>query len=840
MRRFIKIGLILVSSVLLTACAKEEVQDKVIDTYAYEQDKDSYVLENDNLKFTLDPNTTYFQVLDKKSNSTWESNPVDGANDPNSDAQSAKYLQSTLLIEYCDETGIDTIFNNFQYSIMNQVYTIEQEDDYIKVNYTIGDVDKVYLLPSAVPESRMNIFLDKMDASTQKKINSYYRILDINKLRATDNKSDLLSQYPDLKTSRIYVLRDGTQDYLKKKIEALFEVAGYNRTEYEEDEARYSAKAAKDNPYFNISVIYRLDKNDLMVELPFENMEWSNKYPLTKVNVLPFMGAGSMKDDGFILVPEGNGGIINFNNGKSAQSSYYTEVYGWDDGVQRKYVTDEKKSQFPLFGIQKNGSSMMCILEDYNSVASIEAGVSGKSHSYNYASATYTTLHTASLNVSAKTDKAVMVYEAKKPIGVIKQRYRFLDTDSYSSMAEAYRNYLMVKYPELDKNEEASTPINITLVGAIDEVKQRFGFPVSMPVALTSYQEADNILKELIETGYKNLSIRYSAWMNNGIKQSIPTSIKTISQLGSKSKLKKFLNSAKELGVPVYLEGMMQYAYNFGMFDGFAINRDSAKYSSKEEVKLYDFSPIYFGIEDWNDPYYLLKPQISINSIENIADYAKKNSAQVAFSDVGHQVSADYNPKNLITRQQVIDMQVTALEKVALAGTDIMVNGGNDYVLPYVDFISDMDLTGSQFMILDYMVPFYTMAIHGLVEYSGTSLNLAGDYQNEILKSAESGAGLSFTFMKSSAFTLKDSNYTYLFGADYEKWKDDAYEIYSRYDDELGHCNNQYITGHEQLVKGVFVTSYEDGTKVYVNYNTVDYVNGNITILAKDYKVVRR
>jgi hypothetical protein len=71
-------------------------------------------------------------------------------------------------------------------------------------------------------------------------------------------------------------------------------------------------------------------------------------------------------------------------------------------------------------------------------------------------------------------------------------------------------------------------------------------------------------------------------------------------------------------------------------------------------------------------------------------------------------------------------------------------------------------------------------------------------------------------------------------------WKDKAYQIYSRYNKELGHTFNQYITDHSQLADGVFVTTYEDGTKVYVNYNNNDYVQDGLTVPAKDYKVEGR
>ena len=219
MKRILRISLFLLSLFILTGCTREEAQDEAMQTYSYEQDLETYELENDKLKFILNPDTTYFEVVDKQNNYTWTSNPVDGANDPNADSESKKYLQSTLLIEYSNDAGINTIYNNYEYSISKQIYSIEEGEDYIKVNYTIGNVEQVFIMPIAVPESRMNTFKDNMDSKQQRQINDYYRKIDITKLRPTDNKNELLSMYPDLKTEPVYELREGVADYLKKKIE---------------------------------------------------------------------------------------------------------------------------------------------------------------------------------------------------------------------------------------------------------------------------------------------------------------------------------------------------------------------------------------------------------------------------------------------------------------------------------------------------------------------------------------------------------------------------------------------------------------------------------------------
>lgn len=89
--------------------------------------------------------------------------------------------------------------------------------------------------------------------------------------------------------------------------------------------------------------------------------------------------------------------------------------------------------------------------------------------------------------------------------------------------------------------------------------------------------------------------------------------------------------------------------------------------------------------------------------------------------------------------------------------------------------------------------------------------------QNELLNSAEYGAGLAFTFMKESAFELQNTLYTEYFGADYSAWHDEMLEIYTRYNEELGHTFNQKMVGHEYVTSELTCTIYEDGTKVYVN-----------------------
>lgn len=840
MKQLKVVTLIILMALVLGGCSKQETVEEAMETYAYIEDKQEYMLENENLKMELDPKTTYFKVTNKEDGSIWYSNPEDADLDSLADGESKNQLKSTLVVEYSNTLGINATYNNYNYSIEKSIYEIEQGKDYIKVDYTIGNTEQVFMIPQAIGETRLKTFTDNMEKSDVKKINDYYRKYDINNLRASDNKQELLKQYPNLEKECVYVLREGLQKHIKSKLEASFEKVGYTSEDFAMD-SQLGETAGKATPIFNVSVIYKLEKNDLVVELPMEEMTWNASYPLTKIKVLPFLGAGGTKDEGFLLVPEGTGGIIEFNNGKNTQSAYYTDVYGWDYAKKRSALVDEQRAMYPVFGIANKETSVLCIIEESGAAASIQADVSGRNHSYNYVNATYEILHSEGLDVSAKTDKSVIVFENEKPSGSLKQRYKFLKSNDYSKMAEGYRDYLLNKNPQLVKKDTGSVPVNVELIGAIDRVQQRFGVPVSVAEPLTTYQEATNIIKELKGIGYQDLHVKYTGWMNEGVTHSVPSSIKTISKLGSKKELEGLLKTGKELGVDVYLNATVQKAYNNKLFDHFIINRDVAKYVTREQVKLYDFSTVWYGEKDWMDAYYLVKPQVILEYMNSISETAKKYGASgIAFSDVGYILSADYNPKNPIPRKEAMKMQQQQLQDIANTGTKVMVNGGNDYVIGYVDFISDMDLEGNKCTIIDYAVPFYTMALHGLLDYTGKSVNLAADSQEMLLKSIETGAGLSFTFISQPTSMLQDTNYTRYFGADYKEWKELAYKMYKRYEEELGHCFNQYIVKHEKLDNGVFATTYEDGTKVYVNYNKEDYVNKDLKVAARDYKVERR
>ena len=318
-----------------------------------------------------------------------------------------------------------------------------------------------------------------------------------------------------------------------------------------EDKEKDKQEKVSEKSVFNVSVIYRLDGDDLIVEVPFDDLEYKEDYPIYYLSVLPYFGASGTTDEGFLFVPEGGGALIEFNNGKTSQNSYYSNVYGWDMGQDRDAVVHDTRTYFNVFG-ESNDSSFICMLEDGVPYASIQADISGRSHSYNYVNAVYSVLHREQYDVSDRSTQSMFVYEDGTAEGEgIVQRYSFIDSGDYVDMAEDYRSYLKDKYGDyLTVNDDTETPVALEIIGAVDKVKQVFGVPVSSPLELTTYKEAQEMVEELYGEGLSNMSVKLSGWMNGGVQQKMLDSVNLISDLGSKKDLQNMIDSAEEKALP--------------------------------------------------------------------------------------------------------------------------------------------------------------------------------------------------------------------------------------------------------------------------------------------------
>ncbi|MCQ2506248.1 MAG: DUF5696 domain-containing protein [Lachnospiraceae bacterium] len=818
----------------------ETVESEVIaKRFDAEEAKAFYVLENDDLKFTLDSATTQFKVEMKSNGDVWYSNPQGASEDPSVGLKEKNKLASTLILNYSTDRIKNILMNNYEFGISTGLYEIEEGDGYIRINYSIGDVPKTFVFPTIVPAERFEEYAAAWEAIGNKRAKSYYKKWDIvgdKEPSATDLKDDpdikekMLADYPMLAEEVCYVLRrnkDGSpqKDSIKASLEEFFAEIGYTEEQYKLDKDNDLSLATNNKPVFNISMIYKLEGDRLIVEIPYDQMSWKDGYSISYLTVLPYMGAGLKTEKGSLLIPEGGGALMDFNNGKVTLPSYSANVYGWDWAISKPDLVHETRANFNAFGILKETSSMLCTLDEGSSYAAINADVSGKSENAfsNYVQAMYQISHKDVYRVTAIAGDDIYIFEETLPNESIVQSYWFKPTNSYAELASVYRDYLFAKYdvkPVLrDKNE---TPLAVEIVGAVDKAVKVLGVPVNSPFELTSIKEAGEILNFMSDAGLKDVNVKLNGYLNGGIKQSMLTSPKIVSQTGSKSQMKKLSGLAEDLGYSLYLNGITAYAQDSSILDGFNFFSSPARFPTKERAAIYPYSAVTFAQRDSLEPKYLLRPDLMVKMANNLINFTDKVGTDVSFDDIGKELSADYHKDEVVSREAVLNMQVDILKGLNESDKKICVNVGNSYAAPYSDIIVDMDLHGNEYGILDTFVPFYQMALHGYVDYTGISLNLADDIEDEILFCAEYGAGLNFTLMDESVMKLQNTMYTEYYGAEFDIWGSRMVKMYNEFNEKMGSLFNKRMVDHEQISTGLSCTTYEDGTMVLVNYTYGD------------------
>lgn len=834
-------ALVIFVGIPLYAPQEEEVLDPPV-VYFYEGDQKSLTLENDSLLFEMDPDTTHFKVTEKATGRTWLSNPADADKDTKAVSTNKGVLNSTLLLYYSPSGGTDIERNNYHYSIENQNFTYElTEDGAIRVIYSIGEIEKVYTIPYAITAERYKMYTDMMSGKDKKKVGGYYSKqtpASLEKLSA-EEKEAMLALYPSLQEQELYIMKSNISASNKENAETVFASLGYTQEDYELDQQLIAGKKDEAKPVFNVVMEYRLDGEDLVVSVPMQDMRYRSEYPITYVTVLPMFGAQGLDQEGFIMVPEGGGALINYNNGKIKQNSYFANLYGWDYALKRSEVVSETQALYPVFGMTGNGGSFICTIEGASAYAGIQADISMRYNSYNYANVKYNVIHGEEYNVSAKTAQIVKMFEKEIPEDTIIQRYTFIDSESYVDMAKAYGEYLKKNNPELnDVNENADMPVNVELIGAISKTVVKFGTPVETAVPATTFEDAEDIIESLTANGARNLSVRFSGWSNGGVNQEVLNRVKVVRKLGGEEGMKNLIAYAEEEGVPLYFDGISTFAYDSGLLDGFSVFNDSARHATREQVKIDEYSYITYRSVSWKDPFHLVKPSYASEMASNLIEKLDEMGAKgVAFRDIGSLLSADYNPKDLVTREQVKEMNIETLKEAREKNQLIQIKEGFDFALPYADMVTDMNLIGNKYTILDASIPFYQIAIHGNVEYTGLPINISADWETELLNCVQYGAGLSFTFMAEDAKIVQETYHSSLYGSYYTDWAETVKKIVNDYQTSMKGLNQIGITDHK-ILGDVTVTTYADGRSVYVNYGFEEFTVGENTVPARGYIVV--
>ncbi|WP_138752276.1 DUF5696 domain-containing protein [Paenibacillus sinopodophylli] len=554
-----------------------------------------------------------------------------------------------------------------------------------------------------------------------------------------------------------------------------------------------------------LTIQYELTPQGLKARIPSAGIKEDGEYSVFTVDLLPYFGAASTEDEGYIFVPDGPGGLIRFDRERAGVSrGYIHQVYGleltntgnWSRSGERR-----ENIAYPVFGMKRGSNAFMAVLTKGGASANIAAMPPGlKSGLYNvYTNQIYREEYLYRMSRLAAPLKAVQKQRLQTDREI---EYRFLNDENadYVGMATAYRDYLTETGRLKEKLKPVEhTPLYLKIMGG--SYTEAFGKIKYMTA--TTFAQATRIVNSLREQGIANMKVVYYGWQNQG-EYDLYDRFPIEESLGGEAAAKDFIAEMKGKDIAVLFE------------DDFVwIDSENSDLSGKSNG-IRGIDETVFIDEGW----FISKPARTVAMAYQTIDKLKEMGVSgLLYNYLGEMVFHDYDPSGISTREDTISVYDGLLAYTQKTLGSAAVYRGNDYAVGQTDYIALLPSESSYDFMVDETVPFYPIALHGYVSYSFGDGNLRNDVEAEFLKAIEYGAIPSFFLTHEDSRTLKYTSASYLFSSKYEKWTERIRKEYADFD-SLAHVFSQTIKDHEKLSESRFATVYEDGTRVIVDYST--------------------
>ncbi|ACM59330.1 hypothetical protein B0S90_0447 [Caldicellulosiruptor bescii] len=583
------------------------------------------------------------------------------------------------------------------------------------------------------------------------------------------------------------------------------------------------------NDYLNIEVLVNQIK-----ELKKE------KYRLVSIMLLPFFGAASKSDKGYIVVPDGCGAVINFNN-KKGEEEYSQRVYGPDYALIREpntYVT--QYARLPVFGMNKNDSGFLAVVTNGDSKAIINAYTSGVRTNFNQVFSEFIIREQDSVTFREKqwNEKTFNIFEENIPNQTkYSIRYYFLDKNKsdYIAMAEKYREYL-IKEKGLKKEDQQKLPLYIELYGGMKKTKYIVGLPRNVTIPLTTFDDAIEISKRLKNIGIKDIVVKYTGWYENGVYYNLPISPKPEKVLGGWKGFRKMIDYFNRNNIKAYFDVDFVTFRKGSLF--YPLNVVATKSLRKMPAKLIRYSPATCYADDDYPLLFMVSPSYVTKFVDKFIGSKHAEIKNISISTISKMLYSDFGSKQ-INRLKTEEIFTNLVEKVTKQ-YNVLLTSPNGYLIPKGKEIIDVPISSSKFAIEDYEIPFYQMVLRGYIPYSTPAIN---DYTNDwmvLLKTLETGSFLKFTWTARNEDELKETMCDFLYSSNYRMWLNDVKSMYRKIYPVLQQINNKKFLEHKVLKEGLVYVKFDGGVEILLNYTSSDQKVGNTVVKARDFKVIKR
>ncbi len=811
-------------------------------------------LENDYLELYIGKDydiAVYEKASGKLTMSNAAYHEMDAAAQNSLSAEAKRVVFSQVAVEYYTSALTKMSMSSYPdaYSSDKNQVTWEVADDTLKVTYGIGTSLEESPLIQVFTKETYEGYLEQLEGMreagtismiTYRNLANNYTEYTYENMSSSDQRryKELYPKIEELGT--IYIVKNTLTAKITNSILEVYTLLGIDETVKAAEQEKLGENAANVKPaYFKIPVCYRLSGGDLLVSLDLRNIEVGEGYHLTKVELMKCFGASTEKEDGYIFYPDGSGAIIENDIDSNSMNKVMVPFYGEDQAVMlTEGTSDSIKSTFPVFGIKTDDHAFFAIVENGAAVGGMTAQVRSSYLNYNIA---YPYFNYSIVDDFGIQGVALAFYQNVADVDCT-VRYHFLNGEEadYNGMAQYYQQYL-VNTGSLVKRESNDTSwgLDVEMIGSIQKIINNFGIPIDSDFNITTFEQAQEIMDILHEDGIADVDVIYSGMANGGMEQMALNRFKVQKGLGGLKGYQELEANLTSQGDTLYMGLDPAGIYERG--NGIRKTEDVSKYLTKVSVVVGEEQIIPGVSSDYASADWLINPLRYKTVMANFIDaHAKTGSKKLYLESFGAYLNGNYSAKEGVTRQTAQILVTQALEQLVNAGYALKLDVGNDYALRYADSLVNVPTTSSHQRMESYSIPFVGMVLKGYVPFTCKSINQSPNADIAVLRAVESGAGLNYLLIYDNQLNLMDTNYESLFSVNYKTQIEKILEDYRKLNQEMGYLQNVRIVDHEHLTEDVNCVTYEDGTKIYVNYGKEAYETSEGTVEALAWLVVGR
>lgn len=789
--------------------------------------------ESDVLELYLNQKTSDVAVLDKRTGEITFAVPPLADEDPVANASNRNYLKSHVIVNYFNASRKEGVFDSYSMAVDRDQVSYEGLADGVRVIYQMGDFSNSM---GRVPIYMSNEKFDEIAAALSDEDAAAFG-------RYYTTNSDVSGMCQLLKAAR-------NNKNTKKKLSAMFESVDFT----EEDcvaQMALAGSAVTVPVSLTVPVEYRLTDDHLDVTVPVSGIEEKGGASIYRIQLLRNFGAQDNTGSGYIVVPNGDGSIINFNNGKNGAGvgNYSQFVYGIDPlAADYTVLENANDTTMSLFGLCKEGGTILATIEEGASLASITAGVSGGVNNYNYAYAGFVIRGSETLEMFGTTGN-----EANLPIiepapydHPLTVRYTFLDEEhtGYTGIANYMRSRLISEGVLTPKTENGDIKLYYDVLASAEVRKFFLGKQYKGLTAMTTFQEAGQMFDALADLGVANQVLNLQGWFNGGYYHDVADKIRVPAKLGGKGGLEALNEKVTQNGGSLFVDVALQKVpytskrYNY--------QAESAKYYGSGYVAGFgQVNPVSLrqtaSLGYTETKYNLVSPKFLVRYATTFAQKIGQYGVDgISLRDLGTTLFSDKKRTGQINREEALDVVTAMLGTMQQTGKKMMVNRSNDYAWSVAGDITNLPLDDNDYILVDANIPLYEMIVHGSIDYCGGVYNLAStaDSRIQVLTMLEYGAAPHFLFTWQNTSDMKYSAMSSDYSTTFAVWSEKAAEVYKEVNAALSRVSGEEMTAHEILPNGIRKVVYSNGVTIYINYSSQNLSADGISVPAMGYAVL--